>query len=134
MKQNELTKAIMMITKWKYLLVSMVYTKICEIKDAAFTQTWRTTLISGSIFSWWRPRSKAFLLEIVMKTNRARPTRHTDRQTDVLICHIYILSNNTSLSEYWNLYRNGQGCNGTRRSRVPLQKPTKMCRLCYSFH
>ena len=32
-----------------------------------------------------------------------------------------VLSNNTSLSEYWNEYRSGQGCNETRQSRVPLQ-------------
>ena len=28
--------------------------------------------------------------------------------------HIFNKQNKTSLSEYWNEYRNGQSCNGTR--------------------
>ena len=43
--------------------------------------------------------------------------------------HMFNKQNKTSLSEYWNSYRNGQGCNGTRLRLVPLQP----CPLRYSF-
>ena len=35
--------------------------------------------------------------------------------------HMFNKQNKTSLSEYWNGYRNGQGCSGTRLRLVPLQ-------------
>ena len=41
-----------------------------------------------------------------------------------------VLSNNTSLSEYWNEYRNGQGCNVT--IRVPIFR--QRCLILFIKH
>ena len=61
-------------------------------------------------------------------THTATGTRPVTKKTGPEM----VLSNNTSLSEYWNSYRTGQGCNGTRRNLVPLQPSQLRCEFQYS--